>query len=260
MGINKHESAPLDARETESEAESLTAHPALGPSRSQREAVSSSRMAVFAEAFWAEGRRRESRLYLFAKRTFDIVVSLVALILTMPIWIVVAIAIRLESRGPVIYRQLRSGRNNAPFTMYKFRSMHAGADQYKDELTALNEMDGPVFKIREDPRVTRVGRFIRRWSLDELPQLLNVLKGEMTIVGPRPLPVREVAQLSTHQMRRQSVRPGLTCIWQISGRNEIPFDEWIQLDLIYIASRSFWLDLEIFFRTFAAVLKRKGST
>ena len=217
-------------------------------------------MAVFTEEFWVERRRHGSRLYLFAKRTFDIVVSLVALILTMPLWIVVAIAVRLESRGSAIYRQLRSGRDNVPFTMYKFRSMHAGADQYKDELTALNEMDGPVFKIREDPRVTRVGRFIRRWSLDELPQLLNVLKGEMTIVGPRPLPVREVAQLSTHQMRRQSVMPGLTCIWQISGRNEIPFDEWIQLDLIYIASRSFWLDLEIFFRTFAAVLKRKGST
>ena len=260
MGTDKHETATLDASDTESEAESPTAHPALEPSRSQREAVSSSRMAVFAESFWAEGHRRVSRLYLFAKRTFDIVVSLVALILTIPIWIVVAIAIRLESRGPIIYRQLRSGRNNVPFTMYKFRSMHSGADQYKDELTALNEMDGPVFKIREDPRVTRVGRFIRRWSLDELPQLLNIIKGEMTIVGPRPLPVREVAQLSDHQMRRQSVRPGLTCIWQISGRNEIPFDEWIQLDLIYIASRSFWLDIEIFFRTFAAVLKRKGST
>jgi len=121
-------------------------------------------------------------------------------------------------------------------------------------------MDGPVFKIRRDPRVTRVGNFIRRWSLDELPQLFNVFRGEMTLVGPRPLPVTEVAEMSENQMRRHSVKPGLTCIWQISGRNDISFDEWIQLDLIYVDNQSAMLDIEIFLRTFGAVFKRKGSS
>jgi len=227
--------------------------------KAQRDAVQRNRMAFFDDAFWAKSGHQRSVLALLAKRLFDIVVSLAAIILLSPVLLIVALLIKLESRGPMIFHQLRVGKYNIPFTMLKFRSMRIGAEYNKQALMVSNEMDGPVFKIRDDPRVTRVGRFIRRWSLDELPQLFNVLRGDMSVVGPRPLPVVEVADMREDQMRRHSVKPGLTCIWQISGRNEISFDEWIQLDLIYVDNASFALDLEIFFRTFRAVLKRKGS-
>ncbi len=226
----------------------------------QRDAVQRNRMALFDDAFWAESGRHKGALSLIAKRLFDILVSLFAIILLSPVLLIVALVVKLESRGPVVFRQLRVGKYNIPFTMFKFRSMRMDAEYLKQALMAANEMDGPVFKIREDPRLTRVGRFIRRWSLDELPQLFNILRGDMSIVGPRPLPVVEVADMQENQMRRHSVKPGLTCIWQISGRNEISFDEWIQLDLIYVDNQSFMLDLEIFFRTFSAVLRRKGSS
>lgn len=215
---------------------------------------------MFKEGFWYSKPHSQGKLYFLLKRMADILLSLFALILLSPVFLIVALAIRFESKGPIIFRQIRSGRYNQPFIMYKFRSMRMDSEQMQSSLLALNEMDGPVFKIREDPRVTKVGKFIRRWSLDELPQLINVLRGDMSIVGPRPLPVEEVALLDDRQMARQSVKPGLTCIWQISGRNEIPFEEWIQLDLIYITNRSVLLDLEIFFRTFGAVLTRKGSS
>ena len=226
----------------------------------QRDAVQRNRMALFDDAFWAESGRHKGALSLFAKRLFDFLVSLIAIILLSPVLLIVALVVKLESRGPVVFRQLRVGKYNIPFTMFKFRSMRMDAEHMKEALMAANEMDGPVFKIREDPRLTRVGRFIRRWSLDELPQLFNILRGDMSIVGPRPLPVVEVADMQENQMRRHSVKPGLTCIWQISGRNEISFDEWIQLDLIYVDNQSFMLDLEIFFRTFSAVLRHKGSS
>jgi lipopolysaccharide/colanic/teichoic acid biosynthesis glycosyltransferase len=227
---------------------------------SQENSVRLTQLSLLQEGFWQLKPRRMGWLYSFLKRTADITISLLALILLLPVLTVLAIAIKIESRGPVIYKQLRSGLLNRPFMMFKFRSMRIDADHLKSNLIALNEMDGPVFKIRKDPRITRVGAFIRKWSLDELPQLLNVIRGEMSIVGPRPLPVEEVALLSERQMARQSVRPGLTCIWQISGRNDISFEEWIQLDLIYIASRSLLLDVEIFLRTFGAVFSRKGSS
>jgi lipopolysaccharide/colanic/teichoic acid biosynthesis glycosyltransferase len=224
-----------------------------------RAAVEATRLSLFEEGFWHAEHRRPGALYFALKRFGDIIISLIAITLLSPVMLAVALAIKLESRGPLIYQQVRSGLLNKPFMMFKFRSMRAHADEMKSTLMAMNEMDGPVFKIKDDPRVTRVGKFIRRWSLDELPQLFNILRGEMTIVGPRPLPVEEVALLDERQMARQSVKPGLTCIWQISGRNEIPFEEWIQLDLIYIAHRSTLIDFEIFLRTFFAVLSRKGS-
>lgn len=229
------------------------------PQDRTRAAVEATRLSLFEEGFWRTEQRLPGLVYFALKRGADIFISLLAIILLSPLMLAVAIAIKLESRGPLIYQQLRSGLLNKPFMMFKFRSMRVHADDMKSALMAKNEMDGPVFKIKDDPRVTRVGRFIRRWSLDELPQLFNILRGEMTIVGPRPLPVEEVALLDERQMARQSVKPGLTCIWQISGRNEIPFEEWIQLDLIYIANRSTFIDLEIFVRTFFAVLSRKGS-
>jgi len=204
--------------------------------------------------------KKPGPFYFIITRLIDIIISGIAILVFLPVMIVVAIAIRLDSPGPVIFKQLRSGLFNKPFMIYKFRSMRPKADEMKKNLMSMNEMDGPVFKIKEDPRVTKVGAFIRKWSLDELPQLFNILKGDMAIVGPRPLPVEEVAQLDDNQMARQSARPGLTCIWQISGRNDIPFEEWIQLDLIYIKNRGFLLDMEIFFRTFGAVLKRSGSS
>ena len=228
--------------------------------RAQRDAVRRNRLALFDPAFWASNKGDTSLIFRFVKRTLDILISLTAIILLSPVLLIVAIAIKLESPGPILFRQLRVGKYNIPFKMLKFRSMRTDAEDVKAQLMQLNEMDGPVFKIREDPRITRVGRFIRRWSIDELPQLFNILIGEMSLVGPRPLPVVEVADMTENQMRRHSVKPGLTCIWQISGRNDISFDEWIQLDLIYVDNQSFIIDAEIFFRTFTAVLQRRGSS
>jgi exopolysaccharide biosynthesis polyprenyl glycosylphosphotransferase len=172
-----------------------------------------------------------------------------------------AIGIRLSSRGPILFRQERAGLNGRPFTMFKFRSMVNEAEQLKQELAALNEMSGPVFKVTNDPRVTRIGRFIRRYSIDELPQLINVIRGEMSLVGPRPLPVDEVARFDdVSHRRRLSVKPGLTCLWQVSGRNDVrDFREWVRLDLEYIDNWSFWLDLKILWRTIPAVFNGSGA-
>jgi exopolysaccharide biosynthesis polyprenyl glycosylphosphotransferase len=175
--------------------------------------------------------------------------------------LVVAAAIRLTSPGPVLFRQQRSGLNGRPFMMLKFRSMSTDAEQRKMELEVLNEMTGPVFKVTNDPRVTPIGRFLRKWSIDELPQLLNVLRGEMSLVGPRPLPVDEVARFDDLAHRRRlSVKPGLTCLWQVSGRNEVrDFKEWVRLDLEYIDNWSLWLDIKILARTVPAVLTGAGA-
>lgn len=223
-------------------------------------AVETTQVSMMGGAHWGADRLGEGKVYLFFKRLFDIIGSLIAIILALPVMLTVAIFIKAESKGPLIFKQLRSGMMNKPFMMLKFRSMVVDSEEKKDSLMAMNEMDGPVFKIKKDPRVTRVGKFIRRWSLDELPQLFNVLFGQMSIVGPRPLPVEEVASLDEDQMGRQAVKPGLTCIWQISGRNDISFEEWIQLDLIYIHNRTFLLDLEIFVRTFSAIIRRSGAS
>jgi lipopolysaccharide/colanic/teichoic acid biosynthesis glycosyltransferase len=174
---------------------------------------------------------------------------------------IVAIAIKLSSPGPIFFRQQRSGQNGRPFTLFKFRTMVTNAEQYKHELEAMNEMSGPVFKLTNDPRVTAVGRFLRKYSLDELPQLWNVLRGDMSLVGPRPLPVDEVKRFSDLAHRRRlSVKPGLTCLWQIGGRNQIfDFKEWVRLDLEYIDNWSLWLDVKILLLTIPAVLRGTGA-
>jgi exopolysaccharide biosynthesis polyprenyl glycosylphosphotransferase len=198
-------------------------------------------------------------LALVVKRVFDVAVSAAVLLALAPVFAAIAIAIRLDSPGPVVFRQRRVGRNGRPFEMLKFRSMYRDAEQRLGFLREKNEMSGPVFKMTNDPRVTRVGRFLRRTSLDELPQFWNVLRGEMSVVGPRPPIASEVRQYKRWQRRRLSVRPGITCTWQISGRNEIDFDEWMELDLEYIDQWSLWRDLEICAKTIPAVLSARGA-
>jgi exopolysaccharide biosynthesis polyprenyl glycosylphosphotransferase len=197
---------------------------------------------------------------VLVKRVIDVVGALVALVLFSPVMLAAAVAIRLTSRGPAIFAQERCGLNRAPFRMLKFRTMVVEAERLQSTLEAQNEAEGPVFKIAADPRVTRVGRFLRRTSIDELPQLFNVLRGEMSLVGPRPLPLRDVRRFTcAGDMRRFSVRPGLTCLWQISGRCNIGFREWISLDLVYIDRWSLLLDFEILLRTIPAVVRGTGA-
>jgi exopolysaccharide biosynthesis polyprenyl glycosylphosphotransferase len=195
------------------------------------------------------------------KLVLDVVLAFIALVLLSPVFLLIALLIKFASPGPILFRQERCGLNGHPFTMLKFRSMVTDAEQRKHEFAALNEMGGPVFKLSNDPRVTPVGRILRRFSLDELPQLFNVLRGEMSLVGPRPLPVDEVERFDDPAHRRRlSVRPGLTCLWQISGRNDVQdFKDWVRLDLEYIDNWSLWLDLKILCRTVPAVLVGTGA-
>ncbi len=193
------------------------------------------------------------------KRFVDVVGAAVALVLNSPLLLLAALAIKLESPGPIFYRSTRIGSGGRPFTCLKLRSMVDGADRHRHHVAHLNEADGPVFKITNDPRVTRVGRFLRITSIDEIPQFLNVLRGEMSLVGPRPPLPQEVAQYEPWQLRRLDVLPGLTCLWQISGRSRIGFEEWMRLDLEYIKYRSFLLDVKILLRTIPAVLSRDGA-
>lgn len=193
---------------------------------------------------------KNRKLYLFCKRSMDIVASLLGLILLSPIFLIIAIAIKLEDpKGSIFFSQMRSGKNNKLFPMYKFRSMVSNAEELLEELKDLNEMDGPAFKIKDDPRITKVGKFIRKTSIDELPQLFNVLKGDMSLVGPRPPIPHEVAEYNNYQMQRLLVKPGLTCIWQVSGRNSIGFDEWVEMDLDYIKNRNLFMDIKLIFKT-----------
>ena len=196
---------------------------------------------------------------LLLKRAFDLISSATAVLLLSPAFLATAIAVKLDSPGPVFFRQTRVGKNGRPFKMLKFRSMHIDAEARLESLRALNEASGPVFKMRNDPRVTRVGRFIRRTSLDELPQFLNVLTGEMSIVGPRPPVPAEVSKYQRWQRRRLSVKPGITCTWQVSGRSNISFDQWMKLDLEYIDTWSLWQDIQICLRTVPAVLLSRGA-
>lgn len=198
---------------------------------------------------------------LMVKEFVDRLGALILLILTCGILLLVALAIKLTSPGPVIFRQRRAGKNGRPFTMFKFRSMHTNAEMQQSELAAFNLMSGPVFKLENDPRVTPVGRFLRRTSLDEFPQLVNVLRGDMSLVGPRPLPLYEVEKFeSPSQRRRLSMKPGLTCLWQVSGRNEVTnFDQWVKLDLDYIDNWSLLLDAKILLRTVPVVLGGSGA-
>lgn len=195
------------------------------------------------------------------KQVIDLLGALVGVLLISWVLLLIALVIKVTSRGPVLFRQQRAGLNGRPFTMYKFRTMVTNAEQLQQELAALNEMSGPVFKVTNDPRVTRVGRFLRKYSLDELPQLFNVLRGEMSLVGPRPLPVHEVARFDdVAHRRRLSVKPGLTCLWQVRGRNQIvDFKDWVRLDLEYIDNWSLWLDFAILVRTIPAVFAGTGA-
>jgi exopolysaccharide biosynthesis polyprenyl glycosylphosphotransferase len=195
----------------------------------------------------------------WGKRLFDVVSASGALVLLSPVFAAIALAIKLDSPGPVVYRSWRVGEGGRLFRFLKFRSMVQGADAIRESLQHLNEVDGPVFKMARDPRITRVGAFLRRTSLDELPQLWNVLSGDMSLVGPRPPLEEEVLQYEPWQLRRLSVRPGLTCLWQISGRSHIGFDEWMRLDLEYIERRSFALDIKILLRTVPAVVSGTGA-
>ncbi len=200
-----------------------------------------------------------SSLGLWAKRAFDLLASATALVLLSPVLIAVAVAIRRDSAGPVFFKQRRVGLNGREFDFYKFRSMRVGAEAELALLRASNEMDGPVFKMRLDPRITPVGRFLRKTSLDELPQFWNVLRGQMSLVGPRPPLPAEVRQYLPWQRRRLSVKPGITCTWQVSGRNEIDFEQWMRLDLAYIDGWSFWGDIGICLKTVPAVLFARGA-
>lgn len=202
----------------------------------------------------------ESNWRLFLKRVMDVVVSSILLIVLAPVLLTVAAAIKLGSPGPVMFKQIRVGLNKRHFTLYKFRTMVIDAEKKLKDLEASNEAGGPVFKMRDDPRVTPLGRFLRRTSIDELPQLYNVLIGDMSLVGPRPLPLRDVDGFQEHWHRRRfSVPPGITCLWQLSGRSNITFNQWMELDRQYIDNWSLILDLKILLRTVGVVLKREGA-
>ena len=205
-------------------------------------------------------RTPTGELRLAAKRMIDIVGGLIGLLIAAPVMIATAIAIKVDSKGPVLFQQTRSGRNGRRFTMYKFRSMVVDAEEKKKALMHLNEMGGPVFKIKRDPRITKIGALIRKTSVDELPQLFNIVKGDMSLVGPRPPLPSEVEDYEAWQRRRLSVKPGLTGLWQVSGRNQVDFDEWMQMDLEYIDNWSLWLDIKIIFKTVPAVLFHKGAS
>jgi exopolysaccharide biosynthesis polyprenyl glycosylphosphotransferase len=194
------------------------------------------------------------------KRTLDCLFSSLLLVILAPLFLLVAALVKLTSPGPAFFRQTRIGLNKRRFNIYKFRTMVANAEQLQDQLLAMNEMSGPVFKIRKDPRVTPLGRLLRKTSIDELPQLLNVLKGDMSLVGPRAMSLRDYRLFDQDwQRRRFSVKPGITCLWQIHGRNSVPFEKWMELDMQYIDKWSLWLDLKILARTVPAVLRGTGA-
>ncbi|HYG61833.1 MAG TPA: sugar transferase, partial [Thermoanaerobaculia bacterium] len=197
---------------------------------------------------------------LMLKRALDVALASLLLLLALPAVGLVAALIKLTSGGTVLFRQTRCGLNGRFFTLYKFRTMVEDAEERRNALLHLNEMNGPVFKLRSDPRVTWFGRFLRRFSLDELPQLWNVLRGDMSLVGPRPPIPEEVARYQRWQRRRLAMKPGLTCLWQISGRNNVDFDRWMQLDLEYIDSWSPMLDFKILLKTIPAVLSGRGAS
>lgn len=192
--------------------------------------------------------------YCFLKRTIDVICSSIGIIVLLPLCFLVAVLIRLESKGNPIFSQERVGKHGKRFKMYKFRSMVSNAEELKDKLCDKNEMSGPMFKIKEDPRVTKVGKFIRKTSIDELPQLINVLKGEMSLVGPRPSLPKEVMKFEGWMMERLSVKPGLTCYWQVSGRSDIGFEDWMRLDVKYVRDRNTWLDIWLVMKTFGVFL------
>lgn len=197
-------------------------------------------------------------VYEFVKRILDVFLSSLALVVLSPLFLVTAIAVKTDG-GSVFYTQIRQGKNNEPFKLYKFRSMCPDAETKKAEIMKYNEMDGPVFKMKNDPRITKVGRFIRKYSIDELPQLLNIIKGDMGIVGPRPPLPEEVEKYSPYQMQRLLITPGLTCFWQAYGRSTLSFDDWMDMDMRYIKRRSIHLDIQLILKTIHAVIFTRGA-
>lgn len=198
--------------------------------------------------------------YYILKRIIDIVGSAFGIIILSPIMIIIAVLIELESKGSIIFSQERVGKDGKLFKMYKFRSMIENAEELLDNLKDKNEMSGPMFKIKDDPRITRVGKFIRKTSIDELPQLFNVLKGEMSLVGPRPNLPREVEKFTDFQKQKLLAKPGLTCYWQVMGRNNIDFEDWMKLDVKYIKERSIWIDMKLIFKTFFVLFGDKNAS
>jgi len=239
--------------------QALTKAPIYKCSRSRLSARLLRQFTVVRWRFVIAFRRLLRRFPYLLKRILDLTVVAFSLSMIVPIAFMTALAIRLDSPGPIIFRQTRVGRNGAPFTCYKFRSMYIDAEERKMDLLAQNEADGPVFKMQDDPRVTRVGRFIRRTSIDELPQLINVLKGEMSLVGPRPPLPKEVRQYNLHQLQRLNAIPGLTGLQQVSGRSNLDFERWVELDLQYIEEQSLWSDVKIMLKTIPAILLGHGA-
>lgn len=204
-----------------------------------------------------QDRAEPKMVYYFFKRIMDVICSLSGLMFLMPIFCIVGILIKLESKGPIFFSQERVGKNGEGFKMYKFRSMVINAEELKEKLHGKNEMSGPMFKMKNDPRVTRIGKFIRKTSIDELPQLFNVLKGEMSLVGPRPSLPKEVVKFDDWMMERLDVKPGLTCYWQVCGRNDIDFEDWMQLDIRYVQQQSLLIDIKLVIKTFSVLIGDK---
>ena len=214
-------------------------------------------MNAVSQTVWEDSRLSPAKLVV--KRGVDLVAASLALLACLPLFVLVGLAIKFESAGPVFFMQARVGKKGRKFTLYKFRSMTQDAEEVKQKLLHLNEASGPVFKIANDPRVTRVGRVLRKYSLDEVPQLINVILGDMSLVGPRPPLPCEVEKYTAHEWKRLSVQPGMTCFWQISGRSDVPFARWVELDLEYIGRQSLRTDLKILVQTVPAVLFGRGA-
>jgi len=202
---------------------------------------------------------KKSMGYFIIKKIIDVIGALCGIILLSPVMIVVAIWIKLDSKGPVFFGQNRVGQDGKAFKMYKFRSMCTNAECLLDDLKSKNEMSGPMFKMKADPRITKIGRFIRNTSIDELPQLFNILNGEMSIVGPRPSLPKEVAQFTSFQKQRLIAKPGLTCYWQVRGRSDVSFEEWMEMDIEYLAHRSIFVDIGLIFKTVGVLFGDKGA-
>ena len=203
--------------------------------------------------------REKSAVYKLIKRLMDILLSAAALLVLSPVFLITAVVIKCEDRGPVFFVQQRAGKDMKPFSIYKFRSMYVNADEKMAEMMKHNEQTGHAFKIKDDPRITRVGKVIRRFSIDELPQLINIIKGDMSIVGPRPILTFQMEACSPYERQRLVVRPGLTCYWQIGGRADVTWEEWVELDLDYIEDMGLWTDLKMILRTVPVVFSGDGA-
>ncbi|WP_315112809.1 sugar transferase [Clostridium intestinale] len=203
--------------------------------------------------------KKYNTMYSLTKRVIDVLASMIGIILLSPIFFVVAVLIKIDSKGSAIFSQTRVGKNGKEFKMYKFRSMVVNAEELKKKLLAQNEMSGPMFKMKDDPRITKIGKFIRKTSIDELPQLINVLKGEMSLVGPRPSLPKEVEKFEPWMRKRLDVKPGLTCYWQVSGRNNIDFNDWMKLDIKYVEERNIYIDIKLIFKTFFVLFGDKNA-